>query len=447
MALETVTDIDDLVITNPTSTDPKSAGDDHLRNIKIALKNGFPGFTGSVIVTGTDGGSANTYTLTPSTALPAYVAGTLVCMKVTNANTGASTLNISGLGAGAIQSVSGAALTSGDLPASRYAWMVVTAATPVFQLLGVTKNYVDQLAFGTEFPNQSGNADKVPTTDGTNVSWTDSLKATILRWVDGSDITKKLAFNLAGITTATTRTLTVPDHNGTILTTGATVTVPQGGTGVATFTDGGVLVGNGAGAVQVTTAGTTGQVLTSNGAGVDPTFQASTASLILLSTVAASSSATVDIETTFDDTYDAYMLVISGLTVSDDAANVLARLKIGGSYIGTATYDGHLIQVSGAASTYAGASLAGGQSVRLVTAVGSAASACANIIVYIHNPESTAFAKGIHWQGNYVSSVPNYAHCAGAGYNTGTAAMTGIRFLPDAGTFLAGTFRLYGIKK
>jgi len=47
-----------------------------------------------------------------------------------------------------------------------------------------------------------------------------------------------------------------------------------GGSIKANFTDAGVLIGNGTGAVQVTTAGTSGQVLTSNGAGVDPTFQA-----------------------------------------------------------------------------------------------------------------------------------------------------------------------------
>ncbi|SDF46234.1 hypothetical protein [Thalassobaculum litoreum] len=51
------------------------------------------------------------------------------------------------------------------------------------------------------------------------------------------------------------------------------LTVAKGGTGAATFTDGGVLVGNGTGAVQATSAGTSGQVLTSNGAGVDPTFE------------------------------------------------------------------------------------------------------------------------------------------------------------------------------
>lgn len=49
--------------------------------------------------------------------------------------------------------------------------------------------------------------------------------------------------------------------------------VAGGGTGAASFTDAGVLIGNGTGAIQVTTAGTAGQVLTSNGAGVDPTFQ------------------------------------------------------------------------------------------------------------------------------------------------------------------------------
>lgn len=49
--------------------------------------------------------------------------------------------------------------------------------------------------------------------------------------------------------------------------------VVHGGTGVGTFTDGGVLIGNGTGDLAVTTAGTAGQYLTSNGPGVDPTFQ------------------------------------------------------------------------------------------------------------------------------------------------------------------------------
>lgn len=221
MGLETVTDIDDLVITNPAASDPKSQGDDHLRNIKTALKNGFIGFTGTVIVTGTTGGSANTYTLTPSTALPDYVVGTLVCAKITDANTGASTMNISGLGAGAIQSVAGAAMTSGDLPAGRYAWMVITATTPVFQLLYVTKNYIDQLSFGTALPSQTGNSGKFVTTDGTSASWSELLKAGTIRFADSSDTTKRIAFGLTGITAGQTRTITVPDEDITLAGRGA----------------------------------------------------------------------------------------------------------------------------------------------------------------------------------------------------------------------------------
>lgn len=72
--------------------------------------------------------------------------------------------------------------------------------------------------------------------------------------------------------TAGTTVATLPAATGTI----AYSTVPYGGTGAATFTDGGVIIGNGTGALQATSAGTAGHVLTSNGAGVDPTFQAAT---------------------------------------------------------------------------------------------------------------------------------------------------------------------------
>lgn len=51
MALETVNNIADLVITNPTNLDPKSEGDDHIRNIKKALKTDLPNITGPITAT------------------------------------------------------------------------------------------------------------------------------------------------------------------------------------------------------------------------------------------------------------------------------------------------------------------------------------------------------------------------------------------------------------
>ncbi|PSA77237.1 hypothetical protein, partial [Corynebacterium diphtheriae] len=95
MGLETGNYIADLNTANPAATDVKSQGDDHLRLIKTALKQSFAGFSGAVIVRGTDVGSANTFTGTPATAVPGYVQGMVVQFEPTATNTGACTINIS----------------------------------------------------------------------------------------------------------------------------------------------------------------------------------------------------------------------------------------------------------------------------------------------------------------------------------------------------------------
>jgi len=77
---------------------------------------------------------------------------------------------------------------------------------------------------------------------------------------------------LKAAATAGTTVATLPAATGTI----AYSTVPYGGTGAATFTAHGVLVGAGTSAIAATGTGTAGQVLTSNGASSDPTFQDAT---------------------------------------------------------------------------------------------------------------------------------------------------------------------------
>lgn len=54
MALETGSYISDLVATNPTTTDPKSQGDDHLRLLKSTIKASFPNVSGAVSATHTE---------------------------------------------------------------------------------------------------------------------------------------------------------------------------------------------------------------------------------------------------------------------------------------------------------------------------------------------------------------------------------------------------------
>ena len=51
MGLESTTYIDGLVSTNPTGTDPRSQGDDHIRLVKSTVKATFPNLTGAVNTT------------------------------------------------------------------------------------------------------------------------------------------------------------------------------------------------------------------------------------------------------------------------------------------------------------------------------------------------------------------------------------------------------------
>lgn len=65
------------------------------------------------------GGAANAYTLTASPAIAAYTAGMSFLCKVPAATTGASTLNVNGLGTKAVQ-VIGAATTTNIVVAATY---------------------------------------------------------------------------------------------------------------------------------------------------------------------------------------------------------------------------------------------------------------------------------------------------------------------------------------
>ena len=76
----------------------------------------------------------NTYTATVVPALTAYVTNQTFPLLFTNANTGASTLNLNGLGAKAIQRNGSLALNSGDILAGQTFWVMYDGTD--FQLMG-----------------------------------------------------------------------------------------------------------------------------------------------------------------------------------------------------------------------------------------------------------------------------------------------------------------------
>lgn len=85
---------------------------------------------------GTDTGSANAYILTFSALFTSYVNGTIIYWVPSNNNTGASTLNVNGLGALNITYANGSALQSGQLVANQIVAVAVSGG--VFVYLGST---------------------------------------------------------------------------------------------------------------------------------------------------------------------------------------------------------------------------------------------------------------------------------------------------------------------
>lgn len=225
MGLETPVYIDDLVATNPTADDPKSQGDDHIRNIKLAIKNTFPNVGGEV--------QAAAQEMNYLVGCTQNIEDRFDGLDTTKAN------------------LASPALTG-------------TPTTPTADV-GTTGNQIASLDFviaaslSASLPGQTGNAGKFISTDGTNGFWEDTMDVSVVHpsvgtdfatttgtqklenktyedpnFCDGSDATKQLAWNLTEVGTGVQRVVQVFDEDVLLFTPGrrllATVTASNSAT-------------------------------------------------------------------------------------------------------------------------------------------------------------------------------------------------------------------------
>lgn len=223
-------------------------------------------------------------------------------------------------------------------------------------------------------------------------------------------------------------------YTGTHNFTGATVTVaaPVSGSNPATKT---FAEGLAFAAALPAQTGNAGKFVKTNGSTASWEY----AACELLSTVSASNSATVDIETTFDATYSAYLLVINDLLPATDGTDLRCRMKIGGSYLTTSTYS-HDIMRAGTLSEVTAA-----DHIVIAANLDNEAVASSNYDIRINNPTKTGSKHAIFWHGHSeVSALIELIR--GTGNNSTTGALTGLRFYMSTGNIASGKFSLYGLR-
>jgi len=194
-------------------------------------------------------------------------------------------------------------------------------------------------------------------------------------------------------------------------------------------------------------SGNTGKFLTTDGSAASwGTVPA--AGMTLLSTITANNSSTIDIETTFDGTYDSYVIMATNARPAGNGAQFQLRMKLGGSYPESA-YNYH-INFSGSDSTSYQSQKNDNHEYVLVTHdVGNGVRGSA-FNIFISDPTNASSRKSVHWQGYAAgtNSAGSIYFAQGVGLNTGSnAALTGIRLFLNSGNILSGKFRLYGIAK
>ncbi len=288
---------------------------------------------------------------------------------------------------------------------------------------------------GLKYPTADGTAGQVVQTNGSGVL---SFAAAASGTVTSVAATVPSLLSISGSPITSSGTLAIT-YSGTAL------PVANGGTSLTTLTANNVILGNGASAPNFVAPSTSGNVLTSNGTTWASTAPAGTGALTLLSTVTASSSATVDVETTFSSTYSTYMLVADSVILSVDGNGLQCRLKLGGAYATSANYAYHT-QVSRSNSTAYGALASQVQTYIEIGEAGSnAAGASLSFTMFVRHPASTTLCKQIDWHGGWSRAGSSVELESGVGAGLATTALTGVRFFAPSGTILSGTFRLYGI--
>lgn len=174
---------------------------------------------------------------------------------------------------------------------------------------------------------------------------------------------------------------------------------------------------------------------------------------VYLSTVTASNSATVDLETTIDSTYYKYVVIINQLTANTGAVTLNCRLKTAGAYRTGASDYRYTYNTLSSANTVT-SSFTGSSSIPMCAFVHNTSESLTSGMdgmLMLHAPSATDNYKKVSW--NLLGTSDNLTNdplLRVDGYGDLRAvqtAVTGIRLYVSSGNIATGTFTLFGIRR
>jgi hypothetical protein len=333
-----------------------------------------------VAVTGTD---TILGTLTPT--LTAYVTGAVYVFRAAGANTGATTLNIDGLGAKSVTKNGTTALIAGDIASANM--IEVSYDGTQFQLLGSVP---------------SGSANQVGYFNGS------------ARFSTSSSLT----FN------------------------GTTVTTPTLDATTSVITRGPIGVG------VTPTYGTSGQVLTSAGSGAAPTWATATSgAMVFISTKTASASASL--EWTGLSGYDKYLLVFENVVgATQPTLSIQVGTGAGPTYITSGYAHSAIYWEYASPSTIGGAASSSDSSIYFYNGGSTSLTGASGqlLLTNFTNLVGTRMSVLGNLVTQQDSSSAWYYTAYGSGGVTNASSRTAIKlFMTFGGNIASGSASLYGI--
>jgi len=196
--------------------------------------------------------------------------------------------------------------------------------------------------------------------------------------------------------------------------------------------------------------GTGTKALFDDGTWKVPAGGGSGGALVLLQSLTASASATLDFTTFISSTYDDYLFRFIGIVPATDGVALWMRMGTGGgpTWDSGAKYQWiHLEYVAGGTSS-AGNDTGSATSIQLASAITNVANFSYNGSLNCYDPGGARY-KSIEAQfhGRYSTGDARRRAVQVAGEYESTTAVTGVQFLVSSGNIASGTIRVYGIAK